>query len=389
MPWAAAAAAVVGAGIQASSARRAAKGQRAAEDAAVAEQARQFDLAREDQAPYRDIGVEALQDLRVLKDEFGRPVTAESVMAEPGYQFGLQQGIGNIEGTAAARGGLYSGAALRELTRYGGDYATGRYGEAFNRQQALEGNRWNRLAGLAGVGQTATQQSAAAGRHYADRFGNLRMRGAEDQGASRIAQGNIWSDLINQGGAWAGRRGGRVANTGGSGYTPYDPDVSNNPFGLSGLADGGPVRVRPEAPRSLSREDVLRAIREQAEKAPGTLSAAPPGAGLPSGAPAPGLGLDDLLRAFGFTSTERRKKQIDTAVDKSQGYWRGGKVRMGYEHGGRVSGPGGPRDDMVMARLSDGEHVMDAASVNGIGGGDNERGQRRLNALRAVARRAY
>jgi filamentous hemagglutinin len=83
-------------------------------------------------------------------------------MAEPGYQFGLTQGRDILEGSAAARGGLYSGRALRELTQYGNDYATTRYGDAWNREQANFGNRWGRLAGLAGVGQSATQQVSAA-----------------------------------------------------------------------------------------------------------------------------------------------------------------------------------------------------------------------------------
>lgn len=53
-----------------------------------------------------------------------------------------------------------------------------------------------------------------------------------------------------------------------------------------------------------------------------------------------------------------------------------------YAHGGRVAGPGGPRDDEVPAMLSNGEHVMDAATVTAIGGGDNAAGQAKLNAFR-------
>lgn len=56
---------------------------------------------------------------------------------------------------------------------------------------------------------------------------------------------------------------------------------------------------------------------------------------------------------------------------------------QGLAFGGPVRGPGGPRDDMVPARLSNQEHVMDAHSVTALGGGNNELGQKRLNALRA------
>jgi hypothetical protein len=59
-----------------------------------------------------------------------------------------------------------------------------------------------------------------------------------------------------------------------------------------------------------------------------------------------------------------------------------------YDSGGMVHGPGGPRDDAIPAHLSNGEHVMDAASVTALGRGSNARGQKKLNALRAVLKGA-
>jgi hypothetical protein len=56
--------------------------------------------------------------------------------------------------------------------------------------------------------------------------------------------------------------------------------------------------------------------------------------------------------------------------------------------GGPVRGPGGPRTDSIPARLSNGEHVMDEASVTALGGGDNATGQAILNAMRAHAKGA-
>ena len=41
----------------------------------------------------------------------------------------------------------------------------------------------------------------------------------------------------------------------------------------------------------------------------------------------------------------------------------------GYAVGGRVTGPGGPKDDKVLARLSAGEYVIQASSVNKFGKG--------------------
>jgi hypothetical protein len=56
---------------------------------------------------------------------------------------------------------------------------------------------------------------------------------------------------------------------------------------------------------------------------------------------------------------------------------------------GAISGPGGPRDDMVPAMLSDGEFVMTAEAVRNAGGGDRREGARRMyqlmNQLQGVA----
>ena len=56
---------------------------------------------------------------------------------------------------------------------------------------------------------------------------------------------------------------------------------------------------------------------------------------------------------------------------------------------GAISGPGGPKDDMVPAMLSDGEFVMTADAVRNAGGGDRREGARRMyqlmNQLQGVA----
>lgn len=70
----------------------------------------------------------------------------------------------------------------------------------------------------------------------------------------------------------------------------------------------------------------------------------------------------------------------------TQTYTDGGDY-YGHANGGPIHGPGGPRDDAIPAMLSDGEHVMDAASVNALGGGSNAKGQQRLNMLRTMLKR--
>jgi len=179
--------------------RSAGNAQQRAADAATAEQRRQFDQMREDQQPWMQAGRDALTPLSQLAMQGSNPLTSEQVMQEPGYQFGLQQGQRIMENNAAARGGLMSGSTLRALTQYGGDYATTRYNDAFNRMQSDLNNRFNRLASVAGIGQTAGQQVNDAGSRMAGNIGNIGMGMANAYGARRINEANILGNTINQG----------------------------------------------------------------------------------------------------------------------------------------------------------------------------------------------
>ena len=53
-----------------------------------------------------------------------------------------------------------------------------------------------------------------------------------------------------------------------------------------------------------------------------------------------------------------------------------------FERGGKVSGPGTGQSDDIPAMLSDGEYVIDAATVADLGDGSNEAGAKKLDAMR-------
>jgi small-conductance mechanosensitive channel len=105
-----AAGAIGGALISSKSASKAASAQSGATDAAIAEQRRQYDLTREDFAPYRAAGTQALGQLQT---DINRMPTSAEVMSEPGYQFGRQQGQQAIDRKIAAGGGRVSGQHAR------------------------------------------------------------------------------------------------------------------------------------------------------------------------------------------------------------------------------------------------------------------------------------
>jgi hypothetical protein len=101
---------------------------------------------------------------------------------DPGYAFRLSEGQKAIDRSAAAKGGLQSGAALKAAAEYGQNMgsqeyqnAYGRfmstqaaqaqnYGNAFNRFQTERANQLAPLQSLQAIGQaSAAQQAAAAG----------------------------------------------------------------------------------------------------------------------------------------------------------------------------------------------------------------------------------
>lgn len=188
----------------------------AATDAAIGEQRRQFDLTREDDAPYRAAGTNALSR---LTSEMDRPVTSADVMSDPGYQFGLDQGQQAIDRKIAAMGGRVSGAAIKAAARFGVGAATSGYGAAYQRRQ----DQLNRLAAIARIGQTATQGSAIAGQSMANQVGGLMTRQGDVNAVSSLARGNIWANAGNQLTAMYERQ--RQRNPyvdGGSAYDAYD-----------------------------------------------------------------------------------------------------------------------------------------------------------------------
>lgn len=181
---------IVGSLIGADSARSAANTQSDATREAIAEQRRQADRAYADQTPYREAGVNALGQ---YAREIGTMPTADEVMAQPGYQFGLQQGQQALDRRFAASGGRISGASMKAGTRYATDYATSGYNAEYQRRQ----DRLNRLATLAGLGQTATGASAASGQNAANNISGLISSQGDAAAAAKLHTGNLWGNTAN------------------------------------------------------------------------------------------------------------------------------------------------------------------------------------------------
>jgi hypothetical protein len=160
-----------------------------------------YQQQREDIAPWREAGEEALGELTgLVQPEMERPFAREDFEADPGYQFRLEEGQKALERSAAARGGVLSGRSAKEAVRYGQGLGAQEYGAAFNRFQAERTGRFNRLASLAGIGQTATGLQAQATGQYGAMAGSSAERGILESGVARAggqaASGGIWGPAV-------------------------------------------------------------------------------------------------------------------------------------------------------------------------------------------------
>ena len=184
---------LTGANKQAKAAQSAANTQAAATREATQVQKDMYDQTRADLMPYADAGKTSLDQLMGQMGPdgyFSQTYTGQDIYSDPSYQFRLQQGQDAIQSSAAARGGLLSGATLKALQGYGQDMASQEYQNAYNRFNADQTNQYNRLSNLVGVGQNAAAQQGNYGAQTAQAVANNTMAGANAQAAGQIAAGN-------------------------------------------------------------------------------------------------------------------------------------------------------------------------------------------------------
>lgn len=186
---------IAGAAMSSKAAKRAAELQAQSAREANALQERMYNQSRADQEPWRTAGVSALSGMQDA--DFSRDFTAADFQQDPGYAFRMQEGQKALERSAAARGGLNSGAAMKALSRYGQDFASNEYSNAYNRFNADRDRRFGRLSNIAGMGQNAASQMGSAGQNYANQSGANTMGAANAAGAAGMASANSWANAIN------------------------------------------------------------------------------------------------------------------------------------------------------------------------------------------------
>ena len=147
--------------------------------------------------PYSKSGAEAAELLRlglVPGSDFNKIPTMADLEIDPGYAFRLKEGQAAIERSAAARGGVMGGAALKDLTTFAQGTASQEYQSAFERFRKTNQDRFDRLFGVSGRGMDA---SALQGSNL---IGSSKYGGDVKFDASKYG-GNITTDAAEFAGA--------------------------------------------------------------------------------------------------------------------------------------------------------------------------------------------
>lgn len=113
--------------------------------------------------PYMQAGAQGATTLASMIPQFTKQFTAADFQSNlaPNYQFMKEQGLGALAQNMNVGGG--GSNMIRAATKFAEDYASNAYQNAFENWQKQQNNIYNRLSGIAGIGQTATGQSAALG----------------------------------------------------------------------------------------------------------------------------------------------------------------------------------------------------------------------------------
>ena len=167
------------------SGERALDAQTGAAKDANATQLYMYNNTRADNEPWRQSGVKALAGLE-------DPNFGQNLQMDPGYAFRLKEGQKAIDAAGSARGMRNSGRALKELARYGQDYASSEYNNAYNRQ-------FNRLSTLAGFGTNANSQNQNSGMNYANNVSANQIGLGNAAAANQTAGANRTAGLVNTG----------------------------------------------------------------------------------------------------------------------------------------------------------------------------------------------
>ena len=424
-------ASILGSVVGAVGATSAADTQAAGQERAAQTQRDMFNQTTANEQPYMNAGYGASDTLSQLMGRTGTPgtnvgdtglaqgyltqqfnPTQAQMEAYPGYQFARDQGDQAVRNADTPNQGALSGATLKDLMKFNVGNANQFYGQYFNQFQQQQNNVFNRLSGIAGLGQNAAAGVGNNGAQLGTGIAQAQAGAAASQAGGIVGATNSISGGLNTGAGMmylnansnTGERGygGSASNTNPSSYyaqNGMDTGGGFNPV----MKDGGPVHFAlggPVSTNDMPGQGLEGDWHPGGSQVGSNPSMQPFGSVVGNNSPqviGPAPGTPPMQQPLGQLMTPTRvdgvpqgaangPAPLNGLMSQDQPYSNdmATEVGKGAKNGGPIYGPGGPRDDKVPAMLSNGEHVVDAASVNAMGGGNNAVGQKRLNKLREL-----
>jgi len=199
---------VVGGLLGASAAKKASKAQVAATERANATQREIFREQQALQEPFRqsELAKQAalMQRLGIGGDTGAGPYGDLSsgfmpanfmTQMDPGYNFRFEEGMKALERKMAASGMTQSGAAMKAATRYGQDYASNEYNNAFQRYQTSRNATLNPLMG----GSAATNYLSGALGNMGNQISENQIGAGNARAAGYVGGANALNQAISGG----------------------------------------------------------------------------------------------------------------------------------------------------------------------------------------------
>jgi len=129
--------------------------------------------------------------------KFSRDFGMADFQADPGYAFRLSEGLKALDASAASRGGLLSGNALRSASDYGQKTASDEYLNAFNRYQLNRRNQLAPLETLFGGAHESANTLGGAASNLGNALASNSYQLGNVQAAGEIARGNAMSGMVS------------------------------------------------------------------------------------------------------------------------------------------------------------------------------------------------
>jgi hypothetical protein len=223
-----AASSIGSAAIGSRSASKAAKAQTDAARSAEASQERMLERQLEETRPFRELSLQQLNRLAELYGPEGmytKTPTMEDLTMDPGFSFRMSEGEKALARMQSARGGLFSGGAIKAGVRYGQEMGSQEFQNAYNRLMNERATVTNALLGIGGYGPAIAGQNVGAMGTAGSNIANIQLGGGQARASGYLGQANALNQALSQGaglyGMYRGGYFGSRAPTGVGSVGPY------------------------------------------------------------------------------------------------------------------------------------------------------------------------